>query len=74
MRVVNPEDALSSGIVHRQRVTNAMRTMFVRRHTLRHELHPKAATDLGEEAVEIEEPLETPSRRLISLIYHEVIT
>ena len=33
--------------------------MFVWRHTLRHELHPEAAADLGEKAIEIKEPFET---------------
>jgi hypothetical protein len=59
MRVVDPEDPSSRGIVQRERVTNAIRTMFVRRHALRHDLHSEAAADLGEKAVEVEEPVET---------------
>ena len=62
MRVINAEHALTARIVQRQRVADAMRTVHVRRNTSSHDLDPEAAADLGDEPVEIEEPIETSSR------------
>jgi len=45
--------------VQGQRIANTMGTMCVSRHTLSHDLHPEAAADLGQKAVEIEEPIES---------------
>lgn len=36
-----------------------MRTVRVARHTLDYDLDPEAAADLGDEPIEIEEPVET---------------
>ena len=59
MRVVDAEHAPTCRIVQRQRVADTVRTVGVGWHMPSHNLHPEAAADLGEEAVEIEESLET---------------
>jgi hypothetical protein len=57
--IVDPEYASPSRIVQRQRVADAVWAVCVGRHAPRHDLHPVAAADLGQKAVEIEEPVET---------------
>jgi hypothetical protein len=59
MRVVDSEHASPGRIVQGQRIAHAMRPVLITWNTLRHDLHPKTSADLGEEAVEIEEPIET---------------
>jgi hypothetical protein len=51
-----------------------MRAVRVRRNTLNHDLDPEAAADLGDEPVEIKEPVETLVTGLTSSMYHAVIT
>ena len=59
MRIVNSEHAQTGRIVQRQRIADAMRTVRVCRYTPSHGLDPKAPTDLGDEPIEIEQPVET---------------
>ncbi len=56
MRIVDPEDASSSWLVPRQRVTDPVRPTFVGRDALGHNLHPPTIADLCEKPVEVEEP------------------
>ena len=58
MRVVDTEHASAGRVVQRQRVADALRTVRVRRNTPSHDLDPEAAADLGDESVEIDEPVE----------------
>ena len=60
--------------MQRQRVADSKRPRVVCGHAPGHNLHPVAATDLGQKAVEIEEPLETSSRRFMLIIYQTLIT
>lgn len=74
MRIVDSEHAPSCRVVQRQRIAEPMRPGVVWRHARRHDLHPEAATDLGQKAIEIEEPLETLVPALMTLIYQILIT